>query len=173
MDTASQLHGYLKELCLPTVREGYAEVARLATAETWSYEQFLLELVAREAQVRSQHRIERRRRESRLPAGKSLASFDQNRLPLRVRQQVAALRDGSFLDRRENVLAFGNPGSGKTHLLCGLCEELVARDRRVLYTTCSLLVQEMLIAKRDLKLSVVLKKLGRYEALLIDDLGYV
>jgi DNA replication protein DnaC len=83
------------------------------------------------------------------------------------------LREGTFLNRRENVLAFGNPGSGKTHLLCALCQELVRQDRRVLYTTCNRLVQELLIAKRDLKLTAVLKRLASYEALLIDDLGYV
>jgi DNA replication protein DnaC len=173
MEGAAALQQTLKELCLPTMRESYAEVARLAVQETWSYEQFLLELVTREAQVRREHRIERRLAEARLPIGKSLENFDQNRLPAKVRQQVAALKDGSFLDRRENVLAFGNPGSGKTHLLYGLCRELVHRDRRMLATTCSLLVQELLIAKRDLKLSALLKKLGRYEGLLIDDLGYV
>jgi DNA replication protein DnaC len=173
MEGAALLQTTLKELCLPTMRESYPEVARVAVQETWSYEQFLLELVTREAQVRREHRIERRLVEARLPAGKSLAAFDQERLPAKVRQQVAALLDGSFLDRRENILAFGHPGSGKTHLLCGLCRELVQRDRRMLATTCSLLVQELLIAKRDLKLSVLLKKLGRYEGLLIDDLGYV
>jgi DNA replication protein DnaC len=173
MEGAATLQGTLRELCLPTIRASYAEVVRLAVQETWSYEQFLLELVTREAQVRREHRIERRLAESRLPAGKSLESLDQSRLPPKVRQQVAALLDGGFLDRRENVLAFGNPGSGKTHLLCGVCRELVHRDRRMLATTCSLLVQELLIAKRDLKLSALLKKLGRYEGLLIDDLGYV
>jgi len=173
MEGAATLHNTLKDLCLPTIRESYPEVARLAIQETWSYEQFLLELVTREAQARREHRIERRLAEARLPAGKSLAALDQNRLPAKVRQQVAALLDGSFLDRRENVLAFGNPGSGKTHLLCGLCRELVQRDRRMLATTCSLLVQDLLIAKRDLKLAALLKKLGRYEGLLIDDLGYV
>jgi DNA replication protein DnaC len=173
MEGAATLQGTLRELCLPTIRDSYAEVARLAVQETWSYEQFLLELVTREAQVRREHRIERWLAESKLPAGKSLDRFDQGRLPAKVRQQVVALLDGSFLDRRENVLAFGNPGSGKTHLLCGLCRELVHRERRLLATTCSLLVQELLIAKRDLKLSALLKKLGRYEGLLIDDLGYV
>src|SRR5207302_10692671 len=88
-------------------------------------------------------------------------------------QQVAALQDGGFLDRRENVLAFGNPGSGKTHLLCGLCHALIDQDRRVLYAPCSLLVQELLLAKRELKLAALLKRLSRFEALLIDDLGYV
>ncbi|MGH8566750.1 MAG: IS21-like element helper ATPase IstB [Gammaproteobacteria bacterium] len=173
MESGTRLNSYLQELCLPRVRECYPEVARQAIAEGLSYEQFLLEVVAREAHARRQHRIERLLHESRLPIAKTLAGFDQNRLPARVRQQVAVLREGSFLERRENVLAFGNPGSGKTHLLCGVCHDLVEQGRRVLYTTCSLLVQELLIAKRDLKLANVLKRLGRYEGLLIDDLGYV
>jgi DNA replication protein DnaC len=173
METAGQLNRLLSELCLPRVRECYAEVAREAIAESLSYEQFLLEVVEREAQARRAHRIERLRHESRLPRAKTLSSFDQRRLPGKVRQQIAVLREGGFLSRRENVLAFGNPGSGKTHLLCGVCHELVEQGRRVLYTTCSLLVQELLIAKRELKLGSVLKRLGKYEGLLIDDLGYV
>ena len=87
--------------------------------------------------------------------------------------QLAALLDGSFVDRRENVLAFGNPGSGKTHLLCGICQELVRAGRRVLYTTTSLMVQDLLVAKRDLALPRTLKRLSGYDVLMIDDLGYV
>lgn len=170
---AERLDTHLKELRLPGIRHCYAEVARQAVQETLSYEQFLLELLEREAENRTEHRIERWLRDSKLPLEKSLEAFDLGRLPPKVKQQVAALLEGDFLDRRENVLAFGNPGSGKTHLLCALCQELVRQERRVLYTTCSLLVQELLIAKRDLRLAAVLKRLGRFEALLIDDLGYV
>ena len=77
------------------------------------------------------------------------------------------------MDRRENVLAFGPPGCGKTHALCAVSQELVRSGRRVLFTTCSLLVQELLAAKRDLTLKGLLKRLGQWEALVIDDLGYV
>lgn len=168
-----RLDAHLKELRLPGIRHCYPEVTQQAVQETLSYEQYLLELLEREAEVRTEHRIERWLRDSKLPLEKSLEAFDLGRLPAKVKQQVAALLEGSFLDRRENVLAFGNPGSGKTHLLCALCQELVRQERRVLYVTCSLLVQELLIAKRDLKLGSLLKRLGRYEALLIDDLGYV
>lgn len=77
------------------------------------------------------------------------------------------------MDRCENVLAFGNPGSGKTHLLSAIAHEMIQQGRRVYYQPCSLLVQELLIAKRDLKLSRVLKKLGRYDVVVIDDIGYV
>jgi len=78
-----------------------------------------------------------------------------------------------FVGRNENVVAVGNPGSGKTHLLCAIGQALIQQDRRVLLTHCKLLVQDLLIAKRDLKLARALKKLSRYQVLIIDDLGYV
>ena len=168
-----QIEQNLKELRLPAARACYAEVARQAIAESLSYEQFLLELLNQEMDARRQNRVTRWLHESRLPLEKSLENFDLKRLPLPVRQQVASLLDGRFLDQRENVLVFGNPGSGKTHLLCALSQALVRQGRRVLNTSCSLLVQELLQAKRDLRLPAMLKRLGRYDALLIDDLGYV
>ena len=95
------------------------------------------------------------------------------RLPAKVVQQARTLLEGSFVDRQENVLVFGVPGSGKTHLLCAIAQELVRSGRKVQFWTTGLLVQELLIAKRDLKLSRVLKRLSGYEVLLLDDLGYV
>jgi DNA replication protein DnaC len=77
------------------------------------------------------------------------------------------------VDRHENVLVFGQPGSGKTHLLCALGQELVRSGRKLLFWSTELLVQELLAAKRDLKLSRVLKRLAGYEVLILDDLGYV
>lgn len=95
-----------------------SEVCQQAVQESYSYEQFLLELLRLESEGRQQRRIERLLRESHLPLEKILEAFDLARLPAKVRQQVTALRDGAFVERRENVLAFGKPGSGKTHLLC-------------------------------------------------------
>ena len=88
-------------------------------------------------------------------------------------QQARTLLEGSFLDRCENVLVFGQPGSGKTHLLSAIGQELVRAGRKVLFRKCGLLVQELLAAKRDLKLPRVLKQLAGQEALILDDLGYV
>ena len=173
MTPAATLTGYLKELNLPTMRACYGDVAKQATQEARSYEQFLLELARLECESRHQKRIERLLHESKLPLEKSLETFDLARLPAKVRQQVSALRDGAFVERRENVLAFGKPGSGKTHLLCALSQELIRQGRRVLYATCALLVQELLSAKRDLRLPQMLKRLTRYDVLLLDDLGYV
>lgn len=163
----------LKELHLPTVRQCYEPVARQAERETLSYERYLWELVERECAARCKKRVDRLLRQSRLPREKSLATFDLKRLPLKVSRQVRVLLDGGFLERKENVLAFGNPGSGKTHLLCAMGQELICRGRKVYFTPCSLLVQELLVAKRDLKLSRAIKRLAYYEGLILDDLGYV
>jgi len=169
----ANLYALLKELRMPTVRECYEDEAEQARRQTLSYERYLLELMRREAEVRRQNRIERLLRQSKLPLDKTLAAFDLKRLPLRIQQQVKVMLEGAFLDNRENVLAFGNPGSGKTHLLCAIAQELAHQGRRVLFTSCSLLVQELLIAKGELKLAKVLKRLAKFEAIVIDDIGYV
>ena len=169
----SQLALELKELRLPTIRACYEEVAEMARRETLSFEHYLLELTEREQEVRHQRRIERFLRASRLPLEKTLEAFDRSRLPRKIDLTLSALVEGSFLDRRENVLAFGNPGSGKTHLLCAIGHELVRQGHRVLFTSCQLLVQDLLAAKRDLVLRKALKRLSRYEAIILDDLGYV
>lgn len=163
----------LKELHLPTVRACYEEEADRAQRESLTYEYYLSEVMQREREVRRHNRIQRFLRESKLPLEKSLDAFEKGRLSFMVKAQVNALLDGSFVDRSENVLAFGNPGSGKTHLLCAVGQELILKGRRVLFTPCSLLVQQLLIAKRDLNLPRLLKRLGKYDALIIDDIGYV
>jgi DNA replication protein DnaC len=168
-----RLEAELRELHLPTVRSGYEELARQAEAETLSYERYLLNLCDLECQERRRRKIERLLRQSNLPLEKTFATFDLKRLPTKVARQVQSLRAGDFVDRKENLLAFGKPGSGKTHLLCALGHDLVQQGRRVWFTTCSLLVQGLLAAKRDLKLSRVLKRLAGFEVILIDDLGYV
>lgn len=168
-----RLERLLRELRLLNIRTSYEELARQAERDTLSYEQYLLELCERECQERRTQRIARLLRQSRLPLEKSLEAFDLKRLPPKLARQVQSLRDGSFVDRKENLLAFGKVGAGKTHLLAGLAQDLVRAGRRVYFTTSSLLVQELLVAKRDLKLKGVLKRLAKFEVLLIDDLGYV
>lgn len=163
----------LQELRLATVRSQYEAVARQAAAESWSHTDYLRELVERECQQRQHNRIERLLKASRLALEKSWATLDLKRLPVKVAQQLRSLVSGDFLDRRENVLVFGPPGSGKTHALNAVGLELVRAGRRVLFTKCSLLVQELLKAKRDLQLKELLRELSRWEGLVIDDLGYV
>lgn len=173
-DIRRTLTEHLRELHLPTMRRQFEEEARRAERETLSYEQYLLELARAECEERRTNKIERLLRQSRLPLDKSLETFDRKRLPAKVARQYQTLLDGTFLERRENVLLFGATGSGKTHGLCALGQELIRRFcRKVLLCKCNLLVQELLVAKRDLKLTRVLKQLNGFEALIIDDIGYV
>ena len=171
--THDELMACLKELRLATVRGCCKELADSARREQLSYEAYLLEVLQRECQGRRQHRTERLLRESRLPVEKSLGAFDMKRLTGKLLAVVRTLTDGSFVDRKENVLAFGNPGSGKSHLLCAIGQELVRSGRTVYFRSTNLLVQELLLAKRELRLPKAIKKLSRYEALILDDLGYV
>src|SRR5207302_4698647 len=140
-------------------RASYEELARQAQQDSFSYEQYLLHLVEGECQQRRHKRVERWLHDSRLPLEKSWQALNLKRLPAKVVQQARTLLEGSFLERHENVLVFGQPGSGKTHLLSAIGQELVRSGRRVLFAKCGLLVQHLLIAKRDLKLSRVLKQL--------------
>jgi DNA replication protein DnaC len=173
MNTSTALNQSLRELRLPAFRECYEEKAERARQESLGYQEYLLELCERECEDRRNRRIERDLHASRLPRGKSLEAFDLKRLPVKVSQQVRTLLEGSFVERRENVLAFGNPGSGKTHLLCALGQELIRKGHRVHFAPTHLLVQELLIAKRDLKLPRMISRLSKFDVLILDDLGYV
>jgi len=172
-DHHKQLIELLKELHLPMFREYYEEFARKATTDELGYEDYLYELAVRECEVRRANKIDRLVKASKLPLEKTLATFDIKRLPLKLRRQVDVLLEGSFVQRRENILAFGKPGSGKTHLLCAICHQLARQGKRVYFASCDLMVQELLRAKQELKLDKWLKKLSQYEALMIDDFGYV
>lgn len=167
------LNNLLKEIHLPTVRNCYEAVVKTAEKGSLKYEEFLFELVRRECEDRKQRRIERSLKQSRLPLEKTMESFDLKRLPMKELQKVKSLVDGKFTDKKENVLAFGNPGSGKTHLLCAICRELIKKGKKVYFSSCSMLVQELLAAKKQLKLEKILKRLSAYDTLVIDDIGYV
>lgn len=172
-EKAGRLHRYLTELHLPTIRRCYQETAISARRDNWEYESYLLELAEREREARRNARTARLFKDSKLPLEKNLKAFNRKRLPRKVDTQLTQLLKGNFLDHKENVLAFGRPGSGKTHLLCAVAQELIHQGRQVRFMPCNLLVQELLIAKRDLKLARVLKQYAKYEALILDDIGYV
>jgi DNA replication protein DnaC len=155
------------------MRHEYDAAAARARQESSSYERYLLDLAERECESRRSSRVERLLRESRVSLEKSLRTLDLKRLPAKAAQQVRTLLEGDFVDRHDNVLIFGNPGSGKTHVACALGQELIRSGRRVLFATCGLMVQDLLVAKRELKLRGFLKKISRYEVLILDDIGYV
>jgi DNA replication protein DnaC len=129
----------LKELHLPMFREYHQEFAQAAAADELGYKEYLYELAQRECEVRRANKIARLIKMSKLPLEKTLQTFELNRMPLNIRRQVKVLSEGSFADRNENILAFGKPGSGKTHLLCGICHELARQGRKVYFATCIIL----------------------------------
>jgi DNA replication protein DnaC len=160
----------LRALKLPTVARCSA---RKAEREGWSFVQFLHQLVELEVQERKLRRIERFQRASELPAEKTLATLDKTLLPPKIQKLLPSLCDGAFVDRGDNVLAFGLPGRGKTHVVCAIGHELVRRGRRVWFTPTFSLVQKLLAAKRDLRLEKELAALDVFDAVILDDIGYV
>ena len=173
MTTATALKMLLKTFHLPAFAANYEEIARKAEKETATYERYLHELAQLEAYERHNRKIVQLLKRSCLPREKTLQTFEQERLPKKIRSLLPTLCEGSFLSRAENILAFGNPGTGKTHLLCGIAHELIKHGHPVFFISAAMLVQKLLIAKRELRLSQEFKKLDKYEAILIDDIGYI
>jgi DNA replication protein DnaC len=155
------------------MRQDYESAAERARQESASHERYLLDLVERECESRRSNRVERLMRESKLFLEKSLSTLQLKRLPLKAAQQVRALLEGDFVDRHDNVLIFGNPGSGKTHVACAIGQEMIRSGRKVMFATCGLMVQDLLAAKSELKLRSFLKKISRYHVVILDDIGYV
>jgi DNA replication protein DnaC len=163
----------LRGLKLPTVARHADEVAQLAEREGWTFERYLHHLVELEVHERRRRRIARNLKDSELPPDKTLATLARARLPAKVAKTLPALCEGAFVERGDNLLAFGLPGRGKTHLVCAIGHELIQRGYRVLFTATYALVQRLLAAKRDLRLEQELAILDRFDAVILDDIGYV
>jgi DNA replication protein DnaC len=164
----------LRSLRMPSMLREYKTLSRIGEQQQWSFEQYLRALVELELSDRTERRKNRLLKSSGLPDGKTLDTLDEKKLPLKVRKQIPPLLDGGFVKRAENILAFGLPGRGKTHLLAAVARELIIRHQyKVLFTTTFSLVQQLLTAKRELEIEDLLKKLDRYEVVVLDDLGYV
>lgn len=163
----------LRSLKLPGFVRAYGEVGERAEREGWGFERYLHHLAEIEIEERRGRRIERLLRQSGLPHDKTLSTLDLSRLPPPVRRTVPTLCEGGFVERAENLLAFGLPGRGKTHLVSALGHELVQRGYEVLFVPAFKLVQRLLTAKRNLDLEAALRRLDRFDAVILDDLGYV
>jgi len=173
MNTAS-LSIMLRSLRLPSVLADYQQLATTAAANNWRFVQYLHTLLEIETEERAQRRRARLLKQSGLPDAKTLETLEMSVFPQNIRRTVPTLLDGGFVERAENVLAFGLPGRGKTHLLAGIAHELIIRHNyRVLFTTTFSLVQQLLVAKNELRIEELLRKLDRYAVILLDDIGYV
>ena len=171
--SAQGLELQLRTLKLPSFVEHHEEVAERAGREGLGFNECLQQLVELELSEREVRKIERLRKRSGLPPDKTLANLDQERLPMKVRRQLPALCEGGFAQRAENVLAFGMPGRGKSHALSAVGHELIQRGISVLWRPAYQLVQRLLVAKRDLALEAELRRLDRFDVVVLDDIGYV
>ncbi len=133
----------------------------------------LLEIFEQEQEGRRQRRVERLLRASKLPPGKTFSTLKEERFPRPLAAKLRELARGAFLEQAVNVLAFGLPGTGKTHSACALGHALIEAGHSVLFIPTYKLVQNLLAAKRDLELPKALRKLDRFELLILDDIGYV
>lgn len=131
------------------------------------------EVLELEAQGRMERRVERLLRASRLPPGKTLDALDRTRVPKGVMRRVDELARGDFLARAENVLLFGKPGVGKSHIACALGHALVERGHSVFFGPTYQVVQHLLAARRDLALPKALRQLDAFDLVILDDIGYV
>lgn len=171
--SAASLVVLLRALKLPSFVAHHLDLAARAEREGWSFVDFLRELAGLEVAERATRRVDRLRASSGLPREKTLATLNAKRLPAPVRRQLPTLCSGEFVRRGDNLLAFGLPGRGKTHLVCAIGHELVAQGHSVLFIPAFRLVQRLLAAKRALTLEVELRKLDHIDAVILDDLGYV
>jgi DNA replication protein DnaC len=163
----------LRALKLPAFVAYQRSVAEQAEKGGWSFGQYLGHLVELELSERRTRRIERLLGRSGLPSDKTLAALELGRFPAKVRRAVPTLCEGHFVERAENVLCFGLPGRGKTHLLCAIAQELVVRGYSALFVPAYRLVQQLLVAKRELCLERELRRLDSFDVVLLDDIGYI
>lgn len=170
----ARLPTLLTALRLPTIRNHWETMSAQADAEGWTGARLLSVLAELELAERSQRRIGRHLEQSRLPAGKSFESFDFSAVPMLRRAHLEALASGdSWLASGQNVLMFGPPGAGKTHLAAGLGRRLIDQGYRVFFTRTTDLVQRLQTARRELTLPSAIEKLDKLDLLILDDLSYV
>jgi DNA replication protein DnaC len=163
----------LGNLNLLAVRDVYQQVAERVIKEKLGYIEYLQELVKIEIEQRYQKTIMQLLKLAKLPRNKLLIDFDITRIPSLHPGLLKNLSAGDFIDRCENLLIFGNPGTGKSHLSIALTREWCLQGRKCLYLTAANLVQQLLSAKNGLGLNNFIKRLDRFEALVIDDISYI
>ena len=170
-ELGERIGALLSEWRLPTAA---AELARrMVAAGHLDALAVVAEVFELEADARKERRVDRLRRASKLPPAKTFDELDKSRVPRPALAKIQELASGLFLDRADNVLIFGVPGVGKSHLACALGHELVERGRSVLFTPTYQLVQVLLAARRDLTLPRALRSLDAFDVIILDDIGYV
>ncbi|MGG6896121.1 IS21-like element helper ATPase IstB [Rhizobium sp. BR 315] len=164
----------LNELRLPTIKMLWPQFAEQADREGWPAARFLSAIAEHELAERANRRIERHLAEAHLPPGKTLDSFAFDAVPMVSKAQVMAIAAGdSWLAKGANVLMFGPPGGGKSHLAAAIGLALIENGWRILFTRTTDLVQKLQVARRELQLEAAIAKLDKFDLLILDDLAYV
>jgi DNA replication protein DnaC len=171
---AARLSLLLNELRLPTIKHLWPKFAERSDKEGWPAARFLAAIAEHEVAERDRRRKERNLAEARLLPAKTLETFDFDAVPMVSRAQVMALCAGdTWLEKGANLILFGPPGGGKSHLCSAIGLALVEKGWRVLFVRTSDLVQKLQLARRDLTLEAAIERLDRYHLLILDDFAYV
>jgi len=170
----ARLNLLLNELRLPAIKVLWPQFAERSDKEGWPAARFLATLAEHEIAERGRRRVERHLVEARLPAGKTFDNFDFEAVPMISKAQVTALAAGDgWLGKGANLLLFGPPGGGKSHLAAAIGLALIENGWRVLFTRTTDLVQKLQVARRELNLEAAINRLDRFDLLVLDDLAYV
>ena len=164
---------YLKTLKLPTFQREYQKLARLCATEGVDHVGYLFRLAEREMIERDRRKVERRIKAAKFPVVKSLDSFDFTAIPKLNKMQALELARCEWIERRENVIALGPSGTGKTHVALGLGLAACQKGLSVGFTTAAALVSEMMEARDERRLLRFQKQMAAYKLLIIDELGFV
>jgi DNA replication protein DnaC len=164
---------HCKSLRMPMIASQFSAVAEQAVREKKSHIGYLEALLAAELEERERNTIDRRIKEAHLPRVKTLEEFDYTQSPMVSAAKMLELAEGGYIDRAEPILFIGECGTGKTHLLSGLCVAACRQKRRVRFTTAAALVNELVEAKHQLQLRRVMARWSRYDLIAIDEVGYV
>ena len=167
------LSHHLKTLKLPTILREYPKVARQCATEGADYERYLLRLTELELIDRSQRMVDRRIRQAKFPAIKTLETFDFLAIPSVNRKLITDLARCEYVERKENIIALGNSGTGKSHIALALGLAACQKGIATLFTTAASLVNELIEARDERKLIRMQKQLARQKLLIIDELGFV
>ena len=164
---------YLKTLKLPTFYREYGKVAKQCSVEGVDYEGYLLRLSEQELIDRQRRMVERKIKQAKFPTIKRLDSFDFKAIPSLNKRLVMELARCEFIERKENVIALGNSGTGKTHIATGLGVAACQKGLSVFFATAASIVNELLEARDEKRLLRFQKYLFRHKLLIIDELGFV
>jgi len=167
------LESYLKQLRLPCFAHSYQSLAQEAARTNLSYERYLLALAQEEVASRDTHRIERAIHQAHFPVLKDLADFDWTCVPSVPKTRILELAQGAYISKAEPIILLGNPGLGKSHVATGLALAACRQGRRVRFYNAAGLVNDLLKAQQEYQLSRVMTQLGKYELLVLDELGFI